>query len=99
MNPWIFGGALFFLGGVLLVSDFERAAAKDIAEQLQGDQKKVQVSANFPGILSPAIGEIGTATINASNFETIGLPLYTESWRSKSGTIETLKVNLKDFMS
>lgn len=98
MNPWIFGGALFFLGGVLLVSDFERAAAKDIAEQLHGDQKKVQVSANFPGILSPVIGEIGTATINASNFETMGLPLYTEAWRSKSGTIETLKINLKDFV-
>ena len=97
-NPWLLGGlaALFGLGAAT-VKNFEHAAANEIASKLIGDQKRVSLSVSYPGILSPAIGEVGTATINASRFRCDGLPLFTEPKRSKKGTIDHLKLNLTDF--
>ena len=97
-NPWLLGGLAALFGfGAATVKNFEHAAANEIASKLIGDHKQVSVSVSYPGILSPAIGEVGTATINASRFRCEGLPLFTEPKRSKKGTIDHLKLNLTDF--
>lgn len=95
MNPWLWGAGLLLGAG--LVRGFERDAAKEIASKLGGEGKQVAISVTYPGILSPAIGEVGTATIRGSKFETDGLPLYTEPWRSKKGTLDKLVLDLRDF--
>ena len=97
-NPWLLGGiaALFGLGAAT-VRNFERAAAQDIGSKLEGDHKHVSLKVTYPGFLSPAIGEVGTATISASHFRCEGLPLFTEPKRSKKGSIDLLKLDLSDF--
>ena len=97
-NPWLLGGLVALFGfGAATVRNFEHAAAKEIADKLVGDHKVVRVGVTYPGILSPALGEVGTATITASKFRCEGLPLFTEPKRSKKGTIELLKLDLSDF--
>lgn len=96
-NPWLLGFAALFGVGVATVRDFERGAANEIRSLLEGDNKKVEIRVKYPGLLSPAIGEVGIATIRASGFRTEGLPLYTEPKRSKKGSIECLRLELKDF--
>lgn len=97
-NPWLLGGiaALFGLGAAT-VRNFERAVAQDIGSKLEGDHKHVSLKVTYPGLLSPAIGEVGTATISASHFRCEGLPLFTEPKRSKKGSIDLLKLDLSDF--
>lgn len=95
MNPWLIGG-LFLLGGAAL-KGFEADAAKEIASKLEGDHKRVAIKVTYPGVLSPAIGEIGKVTISASNFRTEGLPFFTEPLRSKRGTVKVLALNFSDF--
>lgn len=95
MNPWLIGG-FFLLAGATL-KGFERDAAREIASKLEGDQKQVSISVTYPGLLSPAIGEIGVATISASKFKTVGLPFFTEPERSKKGSVKELKLKLTDF--
>jgi hypothetical protein len=98
VNPWLLGGiGLLFGVGVSTVREFENAAAKEISDQLQGVNKKVKLSVTYPGLLSPAFGEVGTATIKASDFQTEGLPLFTEPQRSKKGSIKILKLELTNF--
>jgi hypothetical protein len=96
-NPWLLGGIALFGLGAATVKEFERAAARDIASQLTGDRKKVSISVNYPGLLSPALGEVGTATIKASGFRTEGLPFFTEPQRSQKGNIKLLRLELTDF--
>lgn len=97
-NPWLLGGIAVLFGiGAATVRDFERSAAKEVASQLEGEHKKVEISVSYPGVLSPALGEVGTATIKASQFRCEGLPLFTEPKRSKKGSIEKLRLDLSDF--
>ena len=97
-NPWLLGGLAALFGfGAVTIRNFEHAAAHEIGEKLIGDHKRVSISVTYPGLLSPAIGEVGTATINASQFHCEGLPLFTEPKRSKKGTIDHLRLNLSDF--
>lgn len=97
-NPWLLGGLVALFGfGAATVRDFERSAAREIASKLEGDRKKVELRVSYPGLLSPALGEVGTATIKASQFRCEGLPLFTEPKRSKKGTIQLLKLDLSDF--
>ncbi|HLO97814.1 MAG TPA: DUF2993 domain-containing protein [Fimbriimonas sp.] len=97
-NPWLLGGiaALFGIGSAL-VKDFERAAARDILSKVSGPEAFVKLQISYPGLLSPAIGEIGTAKIIAGNFHCDGLPLYTEPKRSQRGTIRSLQLELTNF--
>jgi hypothetical protein len=97
-NPWLWGGlaAIFGFGAVTL-KNFEHSAAHEIGEKLVGDHKSVSIGVTYPGLLSPAIGEIGTATIRAAHFRCEGLPLFTEPKRSKKGTIDNLRLDLSDF--
>ena len=97
-NPWLLGGIAALFGfGAATVRNFERSAAEDIGSKLEGEHKKVSLHVSYPGILSPALGEVGTATISASQFRCEGLPLFTEPNRSKKGTIDLLKLELCDF--
>lgn len=101
MALWLLGLAagVFTLGNAE-VKRFERDAAKDIASLLQGSEGRkpsVKVSASYPGLLSPAFGEVADASIVASGFSTQGLPLFTEPNRSKVGRIESLNLSLRDF--
>lgn len=97
-NPWLLGGIAALFGiGALTIRNFEHAAAKEIGSKLVGDHKVVSLRVSYPGLLSPLLGEVGTATISASNFRCEGLPLFTEPKRSKKGTINLLKLNLSDF--
>ena len=97
-NPWLLGGIAALFGfGAATVRNFESAAAREIGEKLIGDHKKVLLQVSYPGLLSPALGEVGTATITASTFRCEGLPLFTEPKRSKKGSIDLLRLNLSDF--
>lgn len=89
-------GAIFGLGGAE-VRKFERAAAAEIASKLQGDQRKVRVKVELNGLAS-LWGDLRSGTITASNFETDGLPLFTEPDRSKSGKLGHLRMRLSDFV-
>jgi hypothetical protein len=77
------------------VRNFERIAAQEIASQLQGEHKQVQVRASTG--LEAAWGDIGRVTITASNFRTEGLPFYTEPERSTRGVLRNLIIELSDF--
>ena len=98
-NPWLWGGlaALFGIGSATL-RDFEHAAARELASKLEGDHKEVHLRVDYPGLLSPALGEVGTATIQAKRFRCEGLPLFTEPNRSKKGSIKLLCLDLSDFV-
>ncbi len=97
-NPWLLGSIAALFGfGAVTIKNFERAAALDIGSKLEGAQKKVGLKVTYPGLFSPALGEVGTATISASAFRCEGLPLFTEPKRSKKGTIDLLRLNLSDF--
>lgn len=87
-------GALFGLGQV---ARFEKSAALDIANLLTGPGKSVKVRSTPFGPLGYAFGDLSRATISASNFETKGLPLYTEPWRSKKGRLRELHLDLRNF--
>lgn len=98
VNPWLIGGLAALFGfGAATVRNFEHAAARELASKLEGEQKVVRLDVTYPGILSPGLGEVGTATIHASHFKCEGLPLFTEPKRSKKGSIEWLKLDLRDF--
>lgn len=97
-NPWLLGGIAVLFGiGASMVREFEGAAAREIAGKLEGDHKKVSLHVTYPGLLSPALGEVGTATIRASQFRCEGLPLFTEPTRSRKGSIKHLQLDLSDF--
>ncbi len=102
MALWLLGLAagVFALGGSE-IRRFERDAARDIASLLQpsegGSKPVVRVSAQYPGLLSPAFGEVESASILASGFATQGLPLFTEPNRSKAGRIDSLNLSLRNF--
>ncbi len=102
MALWLIGLAagVFVIGGSE-VRRFERDAARDIASLLQSSENakkpEVKVSASYPGLLSPAFGEVDTASVVASGFSTQGLPLFTEPNRSKAGRIDFLNLSLRDF--
>lgn len=83
--------------GAATVRRFERAAERDVAARLQGENKKVRLRVSYPGVLSPAIGEISRASVEASHFSVRGLPFLREPWRSSRGRIDRLVVDLRDF--
>ncbi len=88
-------GVLFGIGSVQ-VRQFEQAAAAEIASKLQGPAI-VRVSTKLNGIIAGPLGDIKQGTIEAKNFSTEGLPLFTEPWRSKRGILRELKLDLQNF--
>jgi hypothetical protein len=100
MTPWlaVFGvGALLggLIGGRELAS-FQREAAADIASRLSGEGKEVSVSLDF-NLFEAPFGKFTSATLSARQFSVDGLPLFTEPWRSKSGSLGCLRIRLRDF--
>lgn len=91
------GIALVFGLGGNQVRQFERAAARDLASKLGGNDKKVAVRAKLNGILGGALGDLSRVTIEASHFTTKGLPLFTEPDRDADGKVRTLELKLTDF--
>lgn len=83
--------------GKIAVRQFEIAAAKDILTNLSGPAAKVDVQTKLNGIIGGPLGDIKEATIRASEFQTAGLPLFTEPWRSKKGLVRNLKIELSNF--
>lgn len=75
----------------------ERLAAAEIATKLSGDLKKVSVKTVPNGIFGGATGDMERVTIHASNFSTKGLPLFTETDRSRKGRIQNLFIGLENF--
>ncbi len=98
MIPFVLGlfGALFYLGNSE-VRRFENLAAKDIRSKLHGDHMKVTVRTQLNGLIGGPLGDLKQVTIRASNFETDGVPLFTEPDRSKKGVIRDLRIELKEF--
>ncbi|MGV3616384.1 MAG: LmeA family phospholipid-binding protein [Fimbriimonas sp.] len=74
---------------------FEGAAASDLAAKLQGPDKRVHVQAK----VGPAglFGDVHSVRIHASNFQTEGLPLFTEPDLSTRGRVGNLRIELTDF--
>ena len=95
--PAILGlGFVFGVGGGEL-RRFERDAALEIRQKLQGEQVQVAVASRFAGPLDPLFGDVASATIRARDFSTEGLPLYTEPWRSRAGKLRELCLELENF--
>ena len=84
--------------GKISVRQFELAAASDIRGKLTGEHVQVNVQTKLNGLIGGPLGDIKQATIFASNFQTPGLPLFTEPWRSKKGIVRELRIDLSNFM-
>ena len=79
------------------VQVFERHAAADIMEQLQGEKRTVEVKTQINQPFGALFADLRRATIRASHFSTDGLPLFTDPERPKSGTVRELRIELSDF--
>ncbi len=88
--------ALFGLGGAAL-RRYERTAERDVAARLEGPRKRVRLTVRYPGVLSPASGDLLSATVAASRFSVKGLPFLREPWRTARGRIDRLVLDLRDF--
>ena len=98
MIPFILGlfGALFYAGNSE-VRRFENLAAKDIRASIRGDHAKVSVRTELNGIIGGPLGDLKQVTIRASDFETDGVPLFTQPELSKKGSIDNLRIELRNF--
>jgi len=98
MIPLVFGlfAAIFYFGNSE-VHRFENLAAKDIRSTIRGDHAKVSVQTQLNGIVGGPLGDLSKVTIRASDFETDGVPLFTQPGLSKKGIIRDLKIELRDF--
>lgn len=88
-------GLLFGLGGIGS-SYFERKAAADIGHSLKGTHVQVRVETRAVG-LNELGGHFKRVTIEAADFSTPGLPLFTEPQLPKSGKIDDLRIVLHNF--
>lgn len=90
---------LALIGGIgdAEVAKFERSAAQEIASRL-GGTPRVRVDAKLSGVISGALGDLTSATIEAKNFQTDGLPLFTEPERSTRGRVRSLNLKLEEFV-
>ena len=97
MTPLLFGilGIGLFSAAREEVRKFERDAATEIAAKLEGADKHVTVRAKVGP--EAVFGDVHSVRIEARNFITRGLPLYTEPKRSQKGRIGTLDLELRDF--
>src|SRR5690242_10772192 len=98
MIPLVLGlfGALFYLGNSE-VRRFENLAAKDIRSTIRGEHAKVTVRAELNGIIGGPLGDLKKVTIRASNYDTDGVPMFTEPELSKKGLIRDLRIELREF--
>lgn len=87
---------LGFMAADAEIAKFERAAAEEIALQLEGPNKRVTVEA-VPEGLSAAWGALDSATIEATDFSLKQLPFFTEPERSQAGRLDLLRIRLRDF--
>lgn len=98
MIPFLLGlfGALFYFGHSE-VRHFENLAANDIRARLKGEHAKVSVRTEFEGVVAGPLGDMKKVTIRASDFETPGLPLFTQPDLPKRGLIRDLRIELREF--
>ncbi len=99
MIPLILAGLGAIAGATAdsLAESFERRAARELATQLQGREKRVWIQSESGGILDAASGRLRKVTISAENFQVSGLPLFTEPELAATGRIGLLELRLKDF--
>lgn len=99
LSLFLAGGALagFFGLGASAVRRYERTAERDVAARLRGPEKRVRLTLRYPGFLSPASGDLTSATVAASKFSVTGLPFLREPWRTARGRIDRLVLDLRDF--
>lgn len=96
--PWLIGAAAFALIGGAEVRHFESLAARDIKSKLRGGHAKVSVKTVPHGLFGHLSGDLDRVTITAKDFETDGLPLFTEPDRSQKGRARKLNIELENFM-
>ena len=83
--------------GASAVRRYERTAERDVAARLTGEDKRVRLTLRYPGFLSPASGDLASATVEASRFSVRGLPFLREPGRTARGRIDRLVLDLRDF--
>jgi hypothetical protein len=98
MIPLLVGlfGALYYLGNSE-VRRFENIAAKDIRSTIRGEHAKVTVRTELNGIIGGPLGDLKKVTIRASNYQTDGVPMFTQPELSKKGLIRDLHIELREF--
>ena len=98
MIPLILGlfGALLYFGNSE-VHHFENLAARDIRASIRGEHAKVRVATQLNGLLGGPFGDLLKVTISASEFQTEGVPLFTQPGLSKKGLIRDLRIELREF--
>jgi hypothetical protein len=87
---------VFGFGGLEL-NRFERQAAAEIRGRLEGESARVAVEVDLHGWWGGLTGDVGRATILASEFSTPGIPLFVEPERSRRGRLRELRLDLRDF--
>ena len=97
MTPLLLGliGLGLFSSANSEVRRFEKAAAAEIGSKLQGENKQVSVKAKVGP--EAIFGDFHAVRIQASQFHTDGLPLFTEPRRSTKGHVRMLNIDLQDF--
>ena len=95
--PWLVGAAAFALLGGAEVRHFESLAARDIKSKLRGDHAHVDVKTQSHGLLGAMNGDFSRVVIEARDFQTDGLPLFTEPNRSQRGRARELDIKLENF--
>lgn len=99
-NPWLWalaGLGFAALFGATEVRRFERAAAQDVASKLQGEHRKVALHTRPRGLFGYAHGDLASVTIDASDFSTEELPLFTMPDAPETGCVGNLNLRLNDF--
>lgn len=96
----ILGAALFALGwgGINReIGSFERIAAADIAQLLEGDNKSVVVKTKLNGPFGGVFADLYKGRIIAKDFNTNGLPLFADATYQRTGFIRFLEIELSNF--
>jgi len=99
MNPVLLAAASLLFGlGHHEIRRFERLATEDIRSRLNcGPDTRIQVRSKLANPLTGPFGDVASVSIEADRFQTDGLPLFTEPWRSAKGKVGTLNLRLREF--
>ncbi|MBV6459295.1 MAG: hypothetical protein HONBIEJF_02440 [Fimbriimonadaceae bacterium] len=99
MNAIVLAAASLLFGlGHHEIRRFERLATEDIRSRLNTTaETRIQVRSKLANPITGPFGDISSVLIEAENFQTDALPLFTEPWRSTKGKVGVLKLRLREF--
>ncbi len=95
MEKWTLVLFALFVGGRIATKSFEASAARDIQSRLT-QPGVVEIRIKPTSLFSFLDGKLDKADFTGSHFETVGLPLLTETDYSTAGGIKSLHFRFQD---